>query len=400
MRGVATVAKRALAHARLLRKRHIRSPYEPLFPSEPHLRTVIEALFWASIMSEEGRFGTPSVVWAPPGKCPDGLRFRTSLPLTPSEIAKLAPIASGLPTPLGVVARKGRRPEIWGVAPDTLWSIRVRAIRPGDVSIDYGFHRLALFSQQRCLFLGAGMPQCAAMLAAGFAPTLPDTPRTVLAVLLLQIVKRVREAGGGGTILVVPAANGDWPSALEAQRYPLEPPALGLARKFKELVDPIDKAVRQKNASRTPGMPQVDAWSLLPGIADINHYVVGEDIFVDPELQQAVNAVAGLAAVDGAVVLDDALRVLSCGARIGASVDGQLPRALQWIPVDHGDGPKPRPVDAVKLGGTRHQSAFRFVSSNRESVALVASHDGPVSAFVWLKDKQAVLAVRNIDYLF
>lgn len=36
-----------------------------------------------------------------------------------------------------------------------------------------------------------------------------------------------------------------------------------------------------------------------------------------------------------------------------------------------------------KLGGTRHQSAARFVAEQKDAVAFVVSQDGDVTAFAW-----------------
>jgi hypothetical protein len=49
-------------------------------------------------------------------------------------------------------------------------------------------------------------------------------------------------------------------------------------------------------------------------------------------------------------------------------------------------------------GGTRHQSAARFVSANRDAVAIVISQDAPVSMMHWDEPNNLVAVVRNVEW--
>ena len=93
----------------------------------------------------------------------------------------------------------------------------------------------------------------------------------------------------------------------------------------------------------------------------------------EERLKSAASFISALAAVDGAVVLTDKLRLLGFGVEITAT----SPRLNQvklitdfWKNV----GEK----RDIELFGTRHRSAFRFCSSFEDSVAFIVSQDGEI----------------------
>jgi len=100
---------------------------------------------------------------------------------------------------------------------------------------------------------------------------------------------------------------------------------------------------------------------------------LGENaLFWAREEESAGEAVAQLTTVDGAVFVDRDLKVISFGAKLVApNIEEQV---TCWSPVENVDVIK-RPLD--KLGGTRHQSAVRFVA-----LWLVQTSD--VRCWVWV----------------
>jgi DNA integrity scanning protein DisA with diadenylate cyclase activity len=107
---------------------------------------------------------------------------------------------------------------------------------------------------------------------------------------------------------------------------------------------------------------------------------------------RAVDAVAGLTAVDGATVMTDAYEVLAFGVKIGRP-DGrpQVERVLLTEPVE---GAAPTVVAPVQLGGTRHISAAQFAQDQPDAMALVASQDGRFTIFAWSAREGMVRAHR------
>ena len=95
------------------------------------------------------------------------------------------------------------------------------------------------------------------------------------------------------------------------------------------------------------------------------------------KLEQAIfevsSLIAGLADVDGAVLLDKRLELIG----FGAEVSGELPYPeTVWQALDvEGERRAPEPANRV---GTRHRAAYRYVTAHPNGLAIVISHDGIV----------------------
>jgi hypothetical protein len=103
---------------------------------------------------------------------------------------------------------------------------------------------------------------------------------------------------------------------------------------------------------------------------------------LDDAQQDAVDAIrdlakflAGLTAVDGAVLLTDRLRLLGFGAEVLTA--SQKIESVRSARSALADKYTEVPLSAF---GTRHRSAFRFCSSLEPSVAFILSQDGGVKA--------------------
>jgi len=113
-------------------------------------------------------------------------------------------------------------------------------------------------------------------------------------------------------------------------------------------------------------------------------------------LDGLVKAIAGLTAVDGAVVLTDRYELLGFGAKI--SRRQRWPRIEQVVQTEPVEGSAPAVVHPEQLGGTRHLSAAQFIQDQRDAVALVASQDGRFTVFGWSSCESMVHAHR-VDVL-
>ncbi len=101
--------------------------------------------------------------------------------------------------------------------------------------------------------------------------------------------------------------------------------------------------------------------------------------------------IAGLAAIDGAVVLDKSFALLGFGAEVSSEIAG--PERV-WRALDP-DGNR-REVNAVEDVGTRHRAAYRFVRQHPRGLAIVISHDGGV-AFVANRDGEIVSWSQSVS---
>ena len=127
-------------------------------------------------------------------------------------------------------------------------------------------------------------------------------------------------------------------------------------------------------------------YSVEPAFPELSELLRrGETEADDPEwqeaLRRAVEAVAGLTAVDGAAVINERSELLAFGAKItrreGAA---RVERVTLTEPVV---GSEAAVVEPAQLGGTRHLSAAQFVQDQQDSLALVASQDGRFTVFSW-----------------
>jgi hypothetical protein len=106
----------------------------------------------------------------------------------------------------------------------------------------------------------------------------------------------------------------------------------------------------------------------------------------------AVDAIAGLTAVDGAALITDQYELLAFGAKIARRDGGS--RVEQVVLTEPVVGNTPSVIPPLELGGTRHLSAAQFVYDQRDSLALVASQDGRFTVLAWSPCEEMVHAHR------
>jgi len=91
--------------------------------------------------------------------------------------------------------------------------------------------------------------------------------------------------------------------------------------------------------------------------------------------RDAARFIGLLAAVDGAVVLTDKLRIIGFGGEVRVSGPGT--DTIHIAKNEDGDDMSAAPFTAY---GTRHRSSFRFVETMEPSVAFILSQDGGIKA--------------------
>jgi hypothetical protein len=202
----------------------------------------------------------------------------------------------------------------------------------------------------------ANAPDCPEVIASllGF-----DTPTSwnESVNVFVRLAVSMRAHGRGGSLLVVPAGSDTWQqSIVRPIRYSVMPP-------FSEIAD----LMRTEPADRLRRSWQ-DA------------------------LAHAVDAVAGLTAVDGATVMSDRYELLAFAAKIARHDAGA--RVEEVMVTEPIEGALAMRVHPSQLGGTRHLSAAQFVHDQRDAVALVASQDGRFTVFQWSRRENVVHAHR------
>ncbi len=341
----------------------------PLAPTleEADIEALIDAAFWASLRREEGYVPRISLAFLPPEMATRPLTFERPIPLHPESLTRMAPAVDRPGIHLGV----WRGPEglaVWGTTravPPFCFVLEVAA--PGLLVVKHArgedtgkFVNVAVLEGDQIKVLderAARLPDCPGLLASllGFDP---PTPSVESVNVLAQVALSMRAHGRGGSLLVVPAHSQAWRDSIRPHvPYPVSPP-------FSELADLM---ARQE--------------------VDAEHRWAWRDA-----VRHAVDALAGLTAVDGATIMTFRFELLAFGAKIGRREGAPAVNAVRVAePVE---GAQPTVVHPTQLGGTRHQSAAQFVHDQHDSLALVASQDQRFTIFAWTPGAEIVTAYR------
>lgn len=335
-------------------------------PNAATIEAIVDAAFWASLRREEGYAPKISLAFLSPEQSLEPLKFERQLPLTPNVLSKLAPAVERPGIHLGVWPNLNEL-RIWGTTraiPTYCFVLEV--IEPGLLVVKYRRSQetgkyvnvvvlkgdeVKVVDQQ-----GTGLLDCPALLTPllGFGADSPDRDSVNV---LVQLAVSMRAHNRGGSLLVIPQGSDAWrESILPSLPYSVSPA-------YAELADLMRKDPQEK-AQQT--------W---------------QEAFID-----AVDAIAGLTAVDGAAVMSDQYELLAFGAKIGRRDGGA--RIEQVVVTEPVVGSSASVGHPLELGGTRHLSAAQFIHDQRDAVALVASQDGRFTIFAWSPCEEMVHAHR------
>ena len=334
-------------------------------PALDAIDAIIDAAFWTSLRREEGYVPKISLALLPPEVAPEPLRFERRLALAPAALAKVAPAVERAGIHLGVW-NAGDGWTVWGTTRALpRYSFVLEVAAPGllVVKLHRGgeqtkFTNVAVLEGDQVKVVdenASSLPDCPSLLTSLLGFDAPGSWGDSVNVLV-QLAVSMRAHGRGGLLLVVPAASDEWRASIVPPiLYALQPP-------FSELTRIMRKA------QGDPDGPWRDG------------------------LARAVNAIAGLTAVDGATLLSDDYALLAFGAKIARRRGS--PPVEQVTVTEPIEGGEPQVLAPTELGGTRHLSAAQFVHDQRDAVALVASQDGRFTIFAWSPCEKMVHAHR------
>jgi len=327
-------------------------------PGADMIEAIIDAAFWASLRREESYVPTISLAFLPPEAAQHPLLFDRPLPLAPDKLVKVAPAVERAGIHLGVW-RNTQGLFVWGT---------VRAIPPLCVVVEVAAPGLLVVKHHRGDELGkfvnvAVLEGDQIKVVDEQASSLPDCPPLLTSLLgfdspaswakemdsvsvLVQIAVSMRAHGRGGLMLIVPSGDAGWQDSI---------------------VKPIPYAV-------------VPAFAELAQLTRDTPAEKGTRLWQDA-VNRAIEAMAGLTAVDGATVLTSDYELLAFGAKIARrKASPQVEQVTVTEPIE---GNVALTVHPTHLGGTRHLSAAQFVHDQQRAVALVASQDGHFTVFAW-----------------
>ena len=324
-----------------------------LIPDVGTIERLIDAAFWTSLQREEGYVPRISLACVPPERTTNPLMFDQPIPLTAAALAKVAPAVERPGIHLGVSIIDGTL-QVWGATrhvPTLTMVLEVAA--PGLLVIKH--HR----GGQRGKFVNVAVLEGGDIRVVDeHAHSLPDCPTLLASLLgfdvresagdvnvLVQLAVSMRAHGRGGLLLIVPSNDEGWrESIVQPVRYRLAPPFLELC-----------ELMRTDPDGRDP------AW----------HEAVG----------RAVDAIAGLTAVDGATIITRDFELLAFGAKVARRRGGTpVSEVMLTEPIEDGEAVA---GDPSQMGGTRHLAGAQFVFDQRGATALIASQDGRFTVVAW-----------------
>ena len=363
-----TISPRLHAYFARHRAEAIRRGQEHLasLPDAETIEAVIDAAFWASLRREEVYAPKISLAFLSPQESLHPLILERPLLLGPEALTRVSPAVERPGVHLGVWRDRDEL-CVWGTTrtiPVLCFVLEVAA--PGLLVVKHHsgeesrkFVNVAVLEGDQIKVVdvrATHQPGCPALLTSllGF-----DSPaswvRSVNAMVQLSVSMRAH--GRGGSLLVVPAGSESWQeSIVQPIPYAVSPPFFELAQLSQEAPNETERRVRRETLGPT------------------------------------VAAIAGLTAVDGAVVLTDRYELLGFGAKIARRKG--WPQVEQVTLTEPIEGARPVLVHPEELGGTRHLSAAQFVQDQRDAVALVASQDGRFTVFEWSPGEQMAHAHR------
>jgi len=340
-------------------------------PEGAAVQAMVDAAFWASLRREEGVAPKISLAYLPPEAAGKPMTFGRAVALTPVPLTRLAPAVERPGIHLGVWPGSDGTLRVWGTTRALPpFCLVLEVVQPGLLVVKYRradafakFGNVAVLDGDRVNVVDpdAGrVPDCPTLVSALIGAIVPPTDGSRRdgdgLDALVQLAASMRAHGRGGSLMVVPHGAEAWRASLLYPTYPIDPP-----------FDALAALVRERPED-------------------------GDDRAWQQAFRRAVDAVAGLTAVDGATILTDQYELLAFGAKLRrASGKATVERVRVTEPVV---GNRAASFSLGDLGGTRHSSAAQFAHDQPDALAMVASQDGRFTLFAWAPDENHVHAHR------
>ncbi|MBX7174482.1 MAG: hypothetical protein K1X72_26145 [Pyrinomonadaceae bacterium] len=205
--------------------------------------------------------------------------------------------------------------------------------------------------------------------------------------------------GNGGTILLIPKETNDWKNSIQ------QPVLYGgvdsfLDKRVFEKYQLIEKYT-EEHFERIKQLVKSSGDNLFEILKSLKANAKADEPFENDLSLKIQNAkiaysdIGGFTKIDGATVLTQNFEILAFGARIQPTNAEEKPEIIEVItPFENCEYNE---IVISKIGGTRHQSAAQFVFDQKTSIAVVASHDGRLSALWWSEEKQRVIMMKHYE---
>jgi hypothetical protein len=374
---------------------------DSLVPSLDHLTRLVQASFWASLEKEETRPVTFSAAFIPPDAGPNAFVFETAVPFSAESLVKIAPAVQASKAHIGIWPDAEGELVIWGFTSAPLVSksasqpywfvdsslgspLTIQAHEPGQILILASHTAVALITGRRAAFLEEqGRIWETALwsrIPLGVDPIAEhEEQRLQIFQSLFKIAQAARSHGRGGMVLVVPDDE-DW------RRSVSQPMVYGASAPFERARHCLMQYIGGYDA-------------LLNQRGDlVEHILSPENVESIQLLNQSLEAIGQLTAVDGATVLTYGLRVLAFGVKV-RPIDAECrPEIVRLSELVEEGGTREVPLS--ELGNTRHQSAAQFVHDQKGAIAFVISQDQRITLVAWDENLGGITALAHAEWLF
>ena len=333
-------------------------------PKAEMIEAILDTAFWASLLKEEGHSPKISLVFLAPDQVESPLLFEQPLPFTSHTLTKLSPGFERAGIHLGIWHKNGEL-HVWGATNKIpCYCFVLNIPEPGLLVIkhrrldEFGkFTNVAVLNGDEIRIVdekSALLPDCPSLLTSLLGLRASSDASVNI---LVQLAVSMRAHGRGGSLIIVPSGSDKWRNSIRQPiNYSLQPAFSGLSKLINEKKTHTDRGI----------------W--------------------EATLRREIDEVAGLTAIDGAIIMNEKYELLAFGAKIiKAEGNSLVEKMLVTEPVVGYEGTIIQPGQS---GGTRHLSATQFVHDQQDSIALVASQDGRFTVFSWSPCAHMVQAHR------
>ncbi len=394
-------------------------------PAAPVLEALLSTCYQASLLREEERSVTFRLIFAEPHLFPEEegpperlhrLEFTEPRPFDERELRRLSPAADFERSLIGASPDGGGGIRIWGIVhsgPRWLRIVQggrelsaplppvpvVEVEGPGRLQVRKGSVSVAELESGRLsdsytdVFASRWLPELFAPVraelvelheearreaaAAGepWAPLDPDLARKVAQQMAKRLVFTMRGARHGGTIVIVPPFRAE--EILAGRHVALKHAFTDSEprRRYRTLIVRIMNRLAQAHGKgEEASYPRAVGWE---------EYVASDDrelAELDDAIFEFAYLVAGLSAVDGAVVMTQRFELLG----FGGEISGELPAVTSVHKALDLEGNRTAQEGTGGVG-TRHRSAYRLAGALPDALVVVISQDGD-ARFVRRKD--------------
>lgn len=343
-------------------------------PSEAALRRVLEDVFWSSVDRYEGNLLQARVYFTSRQAMQgDGIiRFGSPAPFSAETLRSLTLTCAPNGGLLAVDGDGGLQVEgILGEHPirdaAPFW-LCVESRGPGALRVSIRRQPVLEYTRGKLRHIGGrSLDRTAAeglLMAIRLFPDTPPGRSWHIASMMLDLGRTIERLGMGGALWILQhGSNGEGLPTRE-RRAILNPRWLVPFTEMWELRTALIRFNAFRNACDPSGDPQEE-------------FQMAAQEWDRSRQRVALESLASLSRVDGAIVMTGAPELLSFGV-ICNTFEAPATVTHPSQSADLHGGP---PVDLSEFGGSRHGSAMGFCATHAPAGALVASHDGGLTVF-------------------